>query len=153
MNKIFLALLMCFCALGLKAQYGSINEILDRLEERRGINRDLKHINLDDTKFVLIKDFEDHTERNIIIIKGNIATYVELFDDKRSGMTSSNIFSGDVVRTKHNILSVRADKLEGERIAAPVIKSLLITQQKKMLYLIDVNTGERWISEDILTKK
>jgi hypothetical protein len=153
MNKIFLTLLLCFCTISLKAQYGTINDILDRLEERRGINQDMKHINLDDTRFVLIKDFADHTERNFIIIMGNTATYVEMFDDKQTGKSSSNIFTGDVIRMKHNILSLRADKLEGEPIPAPVIKSLLITQQKKMLYLIDVNTGERWISEDSLTKK
>lgn len=35
---------------GVKAQYGSINAILDKLEERRGINQNLKNADLSDAK-------------------------------------------------------------------------------------------------------
>jgi len=153
MRKIFCATLIVISAVAMKAQYGSINAILDRLEARRGINQNMKDVNIDDTKFVLIKDFEDHTERSFIIIKGNLATYVEMFDDKKTGETASNVFSGDVVRTQHNIVSLRADKLEGERIALPITKTLLMTKQKKILYLVDVNTRERWIEENAINKK
>lgn len=136
-----------------KAQYGSINAILTELETRKGINQNLKNVSIDDTKFVLIKDFEDHTERSFIVIKGNQATYVEMFDDKKSGETSSNVFSGDILRTKHNVISLRANLLEGKKIAIPITKTLLMTKQKKVLYLIDINSKERWIEENAINQK
>lgn len=132
--------------LGLKAQYGSLNEILNRLEQRKGINQHLENVNIDNKKFVFIKDEADHTERDFIIIKGNNATYVEVFDDKATGESSSNVFTGDIIRKK-NIISLRADLLENKKIPMPVTKTLLLTQQDNILYLIDVNTRDRWIDE------
>ncbi|KFF27193.1 hypothetical protein [Chryseobacterium vrystaatense] len=145
MKKIFIGILF-FGTLGLSAQYGSLNEILNRLEERKGINQHLENVNIDNKKFVFIKDAADHTERDFIIIKGNEATYVEVFDDKATGESSSNVFTGDIVRRK-NILSLRADKLENKKVPLPVTKTLLLTKQKDILYLIDVNTKDRWIDE------
>ena len=153
MKKLVFALVLSCSTLGLKAQYGSINAILDKLEERRVLNKDLSDVNMDDRKFVLVKDFPDHTERRYIILKGKQATYVEMFDDKQSSETSTNVFSGDVIRTGNNIISLRADMLEGKKIPLPVTKNLLLARQKKFLYLIDVNTKERWIEESAFTQK
>lgn len=153
MKKLFFALIFIFSAAGLQAQYMSVNAVLDRLEENLGINKNVINVNIDDRKFILIKDFEDHTERNYIIIKGNLATYVEVFDDKSTGQASSNVFSGDIIRSKKQIISFRADRLEGKRIAIPLTKTFLLTQQKKTLYLIDINTKERWIEESAINKK
>lgn len=152
MKKILCAAVMLISAASVQAQYASINTILDQLEARRGINQNLKNVNIDDTKFVLVKDFDDHTERSFIVLKDNLATYVEMFDDKKTGETSSNVFSGDIVRTQHNIISLRADKLEGQKIALPITKTLLMTKLKKTLYLVDVNTRERWIEESAINK-
>ncbi|PRB02471.1 hypothetical protein CQ046_12585 [Chryseobacterium sp. MYb7] len=138
--------------LGLKAQYGSLNEILNRLEQRKGINQHLENVNIDNKKFVFIKDEADHTERDFIIIKGNNATYVEVFDDKATGESSSNVFTGDIIRKK-NIISLRADLLENKKIPMPVTKTLLLTQQDNILYLIDVNTRDRWIDEGSYSTK
>ncbi|WP_317207187.1 MULTISPECIES: hypothetical protein [Chryseobacterium] len=152
-KREILALILLVAFIGIKAQYGNLNAILDRLEEKHGINRNLQNVNIDDSKFVLIKDFPDHTERNFIIIKGNKSTFVEMFDDKSNGESTSNVFSGDVVRSKHNVISLRSDQLEGEKIPIPITKTLLLTQQKKILYLIDVNSKERWIEESAFNKK
>ena len=152
MKKI-VALFLFFSVLGLKAQYGSINAILDELEERRGVNKNLKNVSINNIKFVLIKEFDDHTERNFIIIKGDQATYVEVFDDKQTGQSTSNVFSGDIVRSKNEIISLRADKLEGKKIPIALTKTFLMTKQKKILYLIDINTQERWIEEGSINKK
>lgn len=138
--------------LGLKAQYGTLNEILNRLEQRKGINQHLENVNIDNKKFVFIKDEADHTERDFIIIKGNNATYVEVFDDKATGESSSNVFTGDIVRRK-NIISLRADMLENKKVPMPVTKTLLLTKQDDILYLIDVNTKDRWIDEQSYPKK
>ncbi|PTT43163.1 hypothetical protein DBR28_01030 [Chryseobacterium sp. HMWF028] len=138
--------------LGLKAQFGSLNGILERLEQRKGINQHLENVNIDNKKFIFIKDEADHTERDFIIIKGNNATYVEVFDDKATGESSSNVFTGDIIRKK-NIISLRADMLENKKIPMPVTKTLLLTQQDNILYLIDVNTKDRWIDEASFSKK
>lgn len=152
MKKILFFTLF-FTVFALKAQnYGAINQILDRLEERKGINQNLENVNIDDKKFILIKDFEDHTERSFIIIKGKNITYVEMFDDKATGKSTSNVFSGDIIRKK-NIVSLRADQLENKKIPIPVTKTLLLTKQKEILYLIDINSRERWIHEEAYSKK
>ncbi|UTX48197.1 hypothetical protein [Chryseobacterium sp. MA9] len=145
MRKLLIGIFL-LGTLGLKAQYGSLNEILNRLEQRKGINQHLENVNIDNKKFVFIKDEADHTERDFIIIKGNNATYVEVFDDKATGESSSNVFTGDIIRKK-NIISLRADMLENKKIPMPVTKTLLLTQQDNILYLIDVNTKDRWIDE------
>ncbi|WP_294280137.1 hypothetical protein [uncultured Chryseobacterium sp.] len=146
MRKICIGIMFLGASLGVKAQYGTLNQILTRLEERKGINQNLEHENIDNKKFVFIKDAEDHTERDFIVIKGNQATYVEVFDDKSTGQSSSNVFTGDIVRRK-NIVSLRADQLENKKIPMPVTKTLLLTKQDNILYLIDVNTRDRWIDE------
>lgn len=151
MRKFFIGILF-FGTLGLNAQYGTLNEILNRLEERKGINQHLENVNIDNKKFIFIKDAEDHTERDFIVIKGKDATYVEVFDDKSTGESSSNVFTGDIIRKK-NILSLRADKLENKKVPMPVTKTLLLTKQDNILYLIDVNTKDRWIDEASYSKK
>ncbi|MFC3160981.1 hypothetical protein ACFOEQ_23415 [Chryseobacterium arachidis] len=77
---------------------------------------------------------------------------MEVFDDKATGETSSNVFSGDIVRNKKNIISLRADLLENKKVPIPVTKTLLLTMQDNILYLIDVNTKDRWIDEASFSK-
>lgn len=145
MKKLFIGILF-LGALGLKAQYGTMDQILTKLEERKGINQHLENVDIDNKKFILIKDFEDHTERDFIIIKGKNSTYVEVFDDKVSGESSSNVFTGDIIRKK-NIVSLRADMLENKKVPFPVTKTLFLVKQDDILYLIDINTKDRWIDE------
>ena len=76
MVKIFSGILLIGASIFANAQYASINAILTKLEERKGINQNLSEVNIDDKKFVLIKDSQDHTERDFIIIKVKNATYV-----------------------------------------------------------------------------
>lgn len=151
MRKFLIGILFLGATFGLKAQYGSLNEILRRLEERKGVNQNLESVNIDNKKFVFIKDEADHTERDFIVIKGKTATYVEVFDDKATGESSSNIFTGDIIRKK-NIVSLRADMLENKKVPIPVAKTLLLTKQDDILYLIDVNTKARWIDEASFSK-
>jgi len=152
MRKLFIGILFVGTISGVKAQYGSLNDILTRLEERKGVNQHLESINIDNKKFVFIKDEADHTERDFIVIKGNKATYVEVFDDKATGESSSNVFSGDIIRNRKNIISLRADMLENKKVPIPVTKTLLLTSQDNILYLIDINTKDRWIDESSFSK-
>jgi hypothetical protein len=152
MIKIFSGLLLIGASFFANAQYGSLNAILTKLEERKGINQNLNNVNIDDKKFVLVKDSPDHTERDFIVIKGNKVTYVEIFDDKASGESTSNVFSGDIVRSRKNIISLRADTLENKKVPIPVTKTFLLTKLDDILYLIDVNSRDRWIDEASFSK-
>lgn len=147
---------MASSLLGVKAQnFGKINAMLDRLEERRGLNQNLDDVAIDGKTFILIKDFDDHTERQIITFKKDKVNYIEVFDDKSNQTSSSNIFDGDMVRVKNgqNIISIRADQLEGKKIPLPLTKTLVLNKQKGILYLIDINTKERWIDATALNNK
>lgn len=152
MKKLITITFILMFAIAAKAQYGSINAIIQRLEEKKGVNQDLSDVNIDNKKFVLVKDFDDHTERSYVVIKGNKATYVELFDDKQTGQTSSNVFSGDVVRSNKNIISLRCDVLEGQKIPVAITKTFLLTRQKKIIYLVDITNKDRWIDEISFSK-
>lgn len=150
--KNLLFLLLAIFGISANAQYNAVNARLERLEAKER-NVSLKDFDISNKKFVLIKDFDDHTERMFITVNGDQATFVEVFDDKATGETTSNIFTGDVVKTENNVLSFRFDMLEGKKVALPVAKNLLATKQKRVLYLVDVNTRERWIDESAINKK
>ncbi len=135
------------------AQLNVVNYSLDQLEQNKRVNSNLENESLDNKKFVLIKDFEDHTERHFIILKGDKATFIEIFDDKTTGESHSNVFSGDVLRTRHNMISLRFDTLEREKLSVPVVKSLLLKKQQTHIYLTDMNTQERWIDENSMRMK
>ena len=147
MKKISLVVLLFLGFALSNAQYAVLNEILNQLEEKKGINQEPLKISIEGKKFIYIKEFEDHTERDFVIINGEKATYVEVFDDKATGDTSSNVFAGDVVRSNKNIISLRCDVLEGQKIPIPLTKTFFLTKQKDIIYLVDTATRERWIDE------
>ncbi|WP_229723787.1 hypothetical protein [Chryseobacterium sp.] len=150
--RLFVVMAVLF-TVSVQAQFATMNKILDRTAERRQANKDLSKITLDGKKFLLIRDFPDHTERNFISVNGDQLTFVEVFDDKQTGQSSSNVFSGDVVRTRHNMISLRADKLEGERIGLPLTKTLQLVVRDKTLYLKDIHTGDYWTEESPAKQK
>ncbi|MCW0487369.1 hypothetical protein OKE78_00785 [Riemerella anatipestifer] len=153
MMKKIIALGFVIASFGIKAQnFGTLNTILDRLEERRGFNQDLSGVSLDGKKFVSIKDFEDRTEREFIVFTNDKVNYIELLDAKSDNKTSSKVYDGDFIRKK-NIVSIRADKLEGKKIPIAVTKTLMLNREKEILYLIDINTKQRWIDEQSITKQ
>lgn len=150
MKKLSTLFLFLFALSFVSAQYFSVNSRLQSLEDKKGVRENVKNVNLEDTTFVLLKDFEDHSERQFLKINGVNSTYIEVFDDKASGDSTSNVFTGDLEKTESGFLSFRFDKLENEALPMPLVKSLLLTRQKNILYLRDVNTGERWIEESAI---
>ena len=150
MKKIWLATAL-FGFTAINAQYAKINNLLEQIENKKGQN--VVNENFDGRKFILIKDYEDHTERDFITLNGSQATYVEVFDDKQTGQVSSNVFTGDMVKTGDTALSFRFDKLEGEKINLPLVKNFILNKQKKIFYLVDINTKDRWIDENSLFGK
>ena len=152
MKKIF----FCFLCLSLgysKAQsYTSINDLLDRVEREEKINNNTELYSIAGKKFVLIKDTPDKTQRYIVELKEDTSTLIEIEDDKNTGESVSKIYSGDVLR-KRDIVSVRADKLEGKKIGMPVVYTFVLNFRKNIWYLTDANTGERWIETHYLEKK
>ncbi|MGV4412834.1 hypothetical protein [Chryseobacterium sp. T1] len=151
--------LLLFCALtvaysGVDAQnFGSLDAIIQKLEKRNKNNKNAVDYSIQNKKFVNLQSFDDHDERHIIEFNNdNSITLIELFDDKSTGQSSSNIFSGDFVR-KNNIISIRADKLEGQKIAIPVTHMFYLMNVKDIWYLKDMNNNLRWIENNSLGKK
>ncbi len=108
---------------------------------------------INNKKFVLIEEFPDHSERHILEFGADDKiTLIELIDDKASGQTYSNIFSGDFIRKK-NAISIRANYLEGKQIVTPIVYSLYLMNANNMWYLKDINNSKRWIENNRLIKK
>lgn len=153
MKKLGLVVFILLGGLRVNAQIGKVYDLLERLEERIQLGRQhLDSVSLSDKKFVLIKDFEDHIERQFIIFKTKSVTYVEVFDDKQNGQSSSNIFMGDVVRKK-DAVSVRLTTLENRRLPIPMSKNLILAKQGELLYLVDANTKDRWMDQEFFEKQ
>lgn len=152
MKKIF-SICLFFAFVGMNAQFAQIDKILDELENRYGISEELKNENIDGLKFVQIKEFETYTERIIIEVKGKTATFVEIFDEKDTGESGTNVFTGDYIRTNKNMISFRFDKLEGKKTAVPKVLNLLLTKYNDTIYLLNYQTKERWIEHKKLETK
>lgn len=132
--------------------YIQLNKLLHKLEQESKINHNTElYYDLEGKKFLYLKDFPEKTQRWILEIKEGKSILVELEDDKKANETTSKIYTGDVVRKKH-IVSVRVDKLESEKINIPITYLYHITYQRGIWYLIDANTGDRWIDVESMKK-
>jgi len=133
--------------------FGAINEILEKIENKHKKMTDASDYTINNKKFVLLEEFSDHSERHILEFGADDKiTLIELIDDKATGQTYSNIFSGDFMR-KRNAISVRANYLEGKQIASPIIYNLYLMNANNMWYLKDINNSKRWIENNKLIKK
>ncbi|QIG89116.1 hypothetical protein G6R40_05265 [Chryseobacterium sp. POL2] len=154
MKKIILLCTLIFAFASFSAQnYNQLNDIISKIEKRAKQNRNATDFQIQNKKFVLIQTFEDHDERHVVEFNGdNTVTLIELFDDKATKQTSSNIFTGDYVR-KNNVISIRADKLEGKKIGMPLTYTLYLMNAKNIWYLKDLSNDTRWIENKNLGKK
>lgn len=133
--------------------YSAINDILEKIERKHKKARDVSDYNISHKKFVLMEDYEDHSERHILEFGAdNKIILIEVIDDKATGQSYSNIFSGDYIRKK-NAISIRANYLEGKQIATPIIHSLYLMNANQVWYLKDINNSKRWIENNNLIKK
>ncbi|SEF66258.1 hypothetical protein SAMN05421847_0571 [Halpernia humi] len=151
MKKILAFAFLIFSVGAVNAQnFGLINKILDKLENNNKSQKDYDDYKLEGKKFFVLVDAPDHSERHIIeFLPDNKVQVIELIDDKKTGDSFSNIFNGDIMR-KHNSISVRADILEGVKIPVPKVYNLLLNFYRGYWYLIDVNTGEKWLETNYL---
>lgn len=151
MKKILAGAVLIFSTCAVNAQnFGLINKILNKLENDNKTQKDYDDFNLEGKKFFVLADDADHSERHIIeFLPENKVQVIELIDDKKTGDTFSNLFNGDILR-KHNSISVRADILEGEKIPVPKVYNLLLNFYRGYWYLVDVNTGEKWLETNYL---
>jgi hypothetical protein len=154
MRKILLAGALIVATYNLHAQnFTSISKILDKLEANNKSQKEHDDYNLEGKKFFILVDEADHSERHIIeFLPDNKVQIIELIDDKKKGDYFSNIFNGDLIRN-HNSLSVRADTLEGKKMPVPKVYNLLLNFHKGYWYLVDINTGKKWLETHYLDKK
>ncbi|KFC20198.1 hypothetical protein [Chryseobacterium sp. FH1] len=133
--------------------FSGINKILEKIEQKGKKMKDASNYELKGKKFVMVEDFEDHAERHILEFNADgTLTMIELIDDKSSGESFSNIFTGDYIR-KRNAISVRANFLEGKKIAMPISINLYLMNASDIWYLKDINNNKRWIENNNLVKK
>jgi hypothetical protein len=153
MKKLVLFLSLTSSVYFYSQNFSAINDLLEKIESKHKKMKDSSGYTINNKKFVLVEDFEDHSERHILEFKSdNSITLIELIDDKASGQTYSNIFSGDFIR-KRNAISIRANYLEGKQIATPIVYSLYLMNANDIWYLKDINTSKRWIENNNLLKK
>ena len=153
MKKTFIFLSLISSVYFYSQDFSSINKILEKIEAKGKKMKDATNYDLKGKKFVLVEDFEDHGERHILEfnIDGSL-TMIELIDDKSTGKSFSNIFTGDYIRKK-NAISVRANFLEGKQIAIPLVYNLYLMNANDVWYLKDINKSKRWIENNNLIKK
>ena len=84
MRKPLAFLFILLASLSAQAQSSRLDELLSILEAKKGLRIAKTDVDISDKKFILIKDFDEYTERNFIILKGNLVTMVEVFDDKKT---------------------------------------------------------------------
>lgn len=142
--KLLIVLTFFTNILFINAQFDKVNASIQKIEAKSYSKENLTLDSLDNKEFILIKDFNDHTERYILNIKEGKATYIKLVDDKKTGKNTSKVFTGDVVKTKRATYSFRFDMLEKQKLPLPLVKTLFLTKQKNTLYFFDMNTKDRW---------
>ncbi|RRQ45199.1 hypothetical protein [Chryseobacterium sp. SC28] len=153
MKRILLLLSLISGVYFYSQDFGEINKILEKIEKKSKKMKDASDYDIKGKKFVLVEDFEDHAERHILEFNADgTLTLIELIDDKASGQSFSNIFSGDYIRNK-NAISARAGYLEGKQISIPISYNLYIMNAGDIWYLKDINSSKRWIENNNLTKK
>lgn len=153
MKKIVFLTALLSSVFSYSQNYSAINDILEKIERKHKKASDASDYNISHKKFVLMEDYEDHSERHILEFGAdNKITLIEVIDDKATGQSYSNIFSGDYIR-KRNAISIRANYLEGKQIATPIIHSLYLMNANQVWYLKDINNSKRWIENNNLIKK
>ena len=153
MKKTIFILSLLSSAYFYSQDFSGINKILDKIESKNKKIKDASDYDLKGKKFVMVEEFDDHSERHILEMNDDgTLTLIELIDDKATGKSFSNIFTGDFVRKK-NAVSVRANFLEGQKIAMPLIYNLYIMNADNIWYLKDINNSKRWIENNNLVKK
>lgn len=153
MKKLFILTGIISASFFNAQSYSAINDLLQKIEAKHAKMIDASDYTVNNKKFVLIEDFDDHSERHILEFNAdNTLTLIELIDDKETGKSYSNIFTGDFVR-KRNAISVRADLLEGKKIVRPLVYNLYIMKANDIWYLTDINSKKRWIENNNIIKK
>lgn len=153
MKKLFILTGIISASFFNAQSYSAINDLLQKIEAKHAKMIDASGYTISNKKFVLIEDFDDHSERHILEFNAdNTLTLIELIDDKETGKSYSNIFTGDFVR-KRNAISVRADLLEGKKIVRPLVYNLYIMKANDIWYLTDINSKKRWIENNNIIKK
>ncbi|VDH02622.1 hypothetical protein [Bergeyella zoohelcum] len=153
MKKIFFVLIFGL-SLGAKAQYGTLLRTLERLEKRRGLVQSPIDIQWDGRKFIHIQvSPEGIVEKKILSFDKDKVTLMEVYDDEKNGKITTNLFHGDFVFTRKNILNVRMTYMEKKQMSIPQSLTFLLNQQDDVYYLIESVSKQKWIDQEAITRK
>lgn len=151
MKNLITLLLIALSMQNLSAQrYAEINERLNKLGKERVWDSGIIDANLQGKKFSIIKNEGSIVIQKILQIEDeNKFTLIEMKEDKKTDQKSSNIFFGDFLKNENNI-SVKADKLEGAKMAHPIVYNFILQRQSGVLYLHNINNNEKWRESTII---
>lgn len=153
MKKIFFVLIFGL-SLGAKAQYGTLLRTLERLEKRRGLVQSPIDIQWDGKKFIHIQiSPKGIVEKKILSFDKDKVTLMEVYDDEKNGKITTNLFHGDFVFTRKNILNVRMTYMEKKQMNIPQSLTFLLNQQDDVYYLIESVSKQKWIDQEAITRK
>lgn len=151
MKKYIVLLLML--PLGARAQFSSLVGAIERLEQRHGILEAPITADLSQRKFILIKENGEKIDRQTLVLSGETATLAQVTETKGSAELVSQVYQGDFIKTRKNVLSLRFSVLDGKTMPLPLTKTLMVSQQDDMLYLFDPISKERWLDAEALKNK
>jgi len=154
MKKTILIVVLMLLGMNIHAQNsGVFKKLANNLSTNLSETQSYDDYNLEGKMFITLRDSADHSERLIIDFQpDNQIAYAEAIIDKDSGDIFTNTFTGDVMR-RGNAISVRADRLNGERIGNPQVFNFLLSYDKNQYYLLDINTREKWIDTNFLDEE
>lgn len=87
------------------------------------------------------------------MLSGETATLAQVTETKGSAELVSQVYQGDFIKTRKNVLSLRFSVLDGKTMPLPLTKTLMVSQQDDMLYLFDPISKERWLDAEALKNK
>lgn len=151
MKKIILALSFVLLNFGMQAQNSvTYKKLVENLHADLGSEKTYSDFQLEGKMFIALRDSADHSERLIIDFQpDNQIAYAEAIIDKKTGDIFTNTLTGDVMR-RGNALSVRADRLNGQRISRPKVFNFLLVSDQNIYFLMDINSREKWIETQYL---
>lgn len=143
-KNVSLLLILISTGLFNAQSFAEVNDRINKLSKKGNWESGIIEDNLTGKKFSLEKNDNILNSKKIIEFEpNNNITIIEMEEDKKNAKNISSIYSGDIMKNE-NVISVRADKLEGKKIAFPLVYNFILQKRNGILYLHNVNNGEKW---------
>lgn len=141
MRKLTLTVLLMTSLSPFYAQrYGVIYDKLEKVIQQKNIDNSPVPDDLTGKKFV---STDNNLKKIIHFEEQNKVMLMEIREENPQEKTF-NVYTGDMVKNDNRI-SVRADHLEGKRIAIPYTVNFIVQKNGNTLFLIDISNNKKWL--------